>query len=104
MHHKTLIAEVRSQIRLDLYGIHGVQHWARVQYHGIKIAEKENARNDVVKLFALLHDPQRLEDGFDPDHGLRAVEYATFLRDRHFEIDQTGFALLCEALAYHSDG
>lgn len=104
MQHKALVAEVRSQFRLALGGIHGVSHWARVQYHSLKIAEQENARKDVVKLFALLHDSQRWEDGFDPDHGLRVVEYAKYLRGHLFEIDNQGFALLCEAMAYHSEG
>ena len=101
---KVLFYAVKTQFRLNLSGIHGVPHWARVQYHGLKIASQENARCDVIKLFALLHDSQRLTDGFDPQHGLRAVEYATVMRNQLFEIDNTGFDLLCEALAGHSDG
>jgi uncharacterized protein len=101
---KVLFSAVKTQFRLNLRGIHGVSHWARVQYHGLKIAGQENARSDVIKLFALLHDSQRLTDGFDPQHGLRAVEYAMAIRNQLFEIDNTGFDLLCEALAEHSDG
>ena len=68
---RRLFEHIRHQFRLDLYGIHGIEHWSRVQYFGLKIAKKENARPDVVKLFALLHDSQRVSDKYDPDHGNR---------------------------------
>jgi uncharacterized protein len=53
---RKLFEYIRHQFRLDLNGIHGIAHWSRVQYFGLKIAKQENARLDVVKLFALLHD------------------------------------------------
>jgi uncharacterized protein len=101
---KTLLAEVAKQFRLDLYGLHGIPHWSRVLYFGLKIAEAENARKDVIKLFAILHDSQRSSDGYDLEHGIRAVDYAKELRNKFFEIDDAGFELLCEAMAQHSDG
>jgi uncharacterized protein len=101
---KILLTEITKQFRLDLYGIHGIPHWSRVQYFGLKIAESENARSDVVRLFSVLHDSQRFIDGYDPDHGMRAVNYAKELRNKLFEIDDAGFELLCEAMAGHSDG
>jgi uncharacterized protein len=101
---KILFSEVTQQFRLNLQGIHGVAHWARVQYFGLKIAKSENARTDVIRLFSVLHDSQRLTDSYDPEHGLRAVDYAKKLRNKFFEIDDAGFALLCEAMTGHSDG
>jgi uncharacterized protein len=101
---KILFSNIKAQFRLDLYGIHGIPHWARVQYFGLKIAKRENARTDVIKLFAFLHDSQRFSNSVDFEHGLRAVDYAKSRRDEDFEIDDQGFTLLCEALAGHSDG
>jgi len=59
---RRLFEHIRHQFRLDLNDIHGIAHWSRVQYFGLKIAKKENACLDVVKLFALLHDSQRLSE------------------------------------------
>lgn len=101
---KALLAVIRSQFQLDWFGIHGIPHWARVLHYGLKIAEKENARTDVVRLFSVLHDARRFKDSVDPEHGERAVEYAKSLRGSYIRIDQSGFDLLCEALAGHSEG
>lgn len=101
---KALLDIIRSQFQLDWFGIHGIGHWARVLYYGLKIAEKEHARTDVVRLFAVLHDSRRFTDKYDPEHGERAVQYAKTLLGIHIEIDDSGFGLLCEALAGHSEG
>ena len=101
---RKLFEHIRHQFRLDLNDIHGIAHWSRVQYFGLKIAKKENARLDVVKLFALLHDSQRLSDKYDPEHGNRAVMFAHEIRGELFDLDNHGFDLLCEALAEHSNG
>lgn len=51
-----------------------------------------------------LHDSCRENDGHDPFHGSRAVDFAGELRGRLFDIDDAGFALLEEACSKHSDG
>jgi len=99
-----LIAAVRERFALDWNGIHGVSHWARVRANGLAIAQRSGARADVVGLFAFLHDSCRENDGRDPEHGLRAVDFAASLRGRVFDIDDEGFKLLAHACATHSDG
>jgi O-acetyl-ADP-ribose deacetylase (regulator of RNase III) len=99
-----LVAAIRKQYRLSWAGIHGARHWARVRKNGLLIAEVTGARTDVVELFSFLHDSCRQNDGRDPDHGRRAVEFATRLRGDCFELDDAGFELLCEAMTFHSDG
>ena len=101
---RELLAEVRQQFALDWSGIHGVSHWARVRANGIAIAGKTGARTDVVELFAFLHDGCRRNDGHDPRHGPRAVDFARSLRGRIFDIDNRGFELLAHACMTHSDG
>lgn len=99
-----LIDAVRKKYRLAWSGIHGVSHWARVRKVGLQLAGVTGARPDVVELFAFLHDSCRHDDGRDPDHGRRAVEFARQLRGECFSLDDQGFALLCEAMEFHSKG
>jgi uncharacterized protein len=99
-----LIDAVREKYRLGWSGIHGVSHWARVRRVGLQLAAVTGARPDVVELFAFLHDSCRHGDGRDPDHGRRAVEFARRLRGECFSLDDEGFALLCEAMEFHSKG
>ncbi len=89
-----LTKTIRSQFQLDWQGIHGAPHWARVQEKGLRLAEITGANADVVRLFAFLHDSRRLNDGTDPLHGTRAVDFATQLRGRVFEFAAADFELL----------
>lgn len=101
---RSLLVAVREQFALDWHGIHGAPHWARVRVNGLAIAAHTGARTDVIELFAFLHDSCRENDGHDPAHGLRAVDFAASLRGKLFDIDDAGFALLAEACATHSEG
>jgi len=101
---RELVLAVRARFELDWAGIHGVPHWARVRVNGLAIARQNGARTDVIELFAFLHDSCRENDDFDPEHGLRAVEFAHSLRGEVYDIDDAGFALLGQACSEHSDG
>lgn len=69
-----LISFIRTEYRLHWHGYHGVRHWARVRYNGLRLARKNGANHQVVALFAFLHDLRRLNDASDPDHGPRAAQ------------------------------
>ena len=56
--------------------MHGPPHWKQVEQNGLEIAETSRADLVVVRLFAVLHDSQRWNDGYDPEHGIRAAEVA----------------------------
>lgn len=99
-----LMKYLRGHFRLDWTGIHGAPHWARVLKNGLAISLAENARSDVVTLFAFLHDHERHNDDSDLHHGARAALNAVRLRDVYFTIDDAGFDLLCEAMSGHSFG
>jgi hypothetical protein len=61
--------------------VHGLAHWGRVADAAVYLLEREPlADPEVVRLFALLHDTQRLTDGRDPDHGRRAVDVVLDMR------------------------
>jgi uncharacterized protein len=73
---QTLFPSVLEGYRLDVRGIHGVAHWARVEAFGTRVAEETGADRLVVSLFALFHDCCRRSEGRDPEHGPRGAELA----------------------------
>ncbi len=55
---------------------HGLDHWVRVERNGLWLAERvEGVDTTVVRLFAALHDCQRMDDGWDRNHGPRAADF-----------------------------
>jgi uncharacterized protein len=84
--------------------IHGPSHWQRVDTFGIDIAESNGADLIVVRLFALLHDSCRQDDGEDLDHGPRAAEMLDRIVPSIFSLDGGRFDLLKEAISLHTSG
>jgi uncharacterized protein len=84
--------------------IHGPDHWQRVEALGLRLGESSGADLTVVRLFALLHDSCRLNDGDDLDHGLRAVEMLDRIAARIFALDGDRFDLLKQAIRLHTSG
>jgi uncharacterized protein len=96
---------VTSECSTDTRGIHGLTHWRKVERIGSIIAGRNGAKLGVVRLFALLHDSQRLNDCTDNGHGARAAEFAATLREQKlFELSNQEFELLAYACAHHTDG
>jgi uncharacterized protein len=83
-------------------GYHGITHWARVLENGLRLAGETGANIEVVRLFAILHDSRRINEGSDPDHGPRAAEFARTLRGRLFDLPEPEFRLLHRACAGHT--
>ena len=96
--------EVRSKFHCNLNSVHGPEHWHRVEDVGLKIAALNGADADVVRLFAVLHDSCRLDNKSDPEHGIRAAEYAKGMRRRLFNLDDAKFKLLYTACRWHAYG
>ena len=99
-----MISEVINGFRLNLNGIHGIPHWSRVLTNAIRLSEDTGANHRVLTAFALLHDSQRENDGFDPEHGLRGAEYGRTIRARMPSMSDVEFDLFFEAAEYHSEG
>jgi uncharacterized protein len=74
-----LYRTVTERIVHRLHGIHGFEHWQRVEQHGWHLARHVAADTTVISFFALLHDARRWHDGFDPEHGPRAAAFAAQL-------------------------
>ena len=60
MNLKLIVHAVLEDYALPWHGTHGVSHWARVLENGLRLAEVTGADVDVVQLFAILHDSQRV--------------------------------------------
>lgn len=96
-----LLAAIKKQYRLSWMGIHGVLHWNRVYENGVKLSEQEGVDKDVVQLFSVFHDSQRLNEGRDKDHGTRGGLLAGKLRE-YFILDVDQFDLLVTACQLHT--
>lgn len=101
---QSLVSLVETGFALNLDGIHGRAHWARVQANGLRLAERTGANLQVVRFFAILHDSRRLNDGRDPQHGARAAEFARSLHGSLVALSMEEFELLHYACAYHTSG
>jgi uncharacterized protein len=101
---RSILDAVLPSYALELDGIHGVAHWARVMENGRCLAEETGADAEVVRLFALFHDSRRINDGTDPYHGSRAANFARTLRGRVFKLSHTQFRRLDAACTSHTHG
>jgi uncharacterized protein len=97
-----ILHAVLEEYTLPRNGIHGVAHWARVFENGLRLAEESGAVLEVVQLFAILHDSQRVNEHHDPDHGPRAAQLACELRGALFSLSDDQFSLLHRACAGHT--
>ena len=102
--HQAIWDEVASKFQCDLDSIHGPDHWRRVERNALLIAARNGADMDVVRLFAVLHDSCRMNDYGDPEHGIRAAEYARKMRGRLYKIDNAQFDILYQACKWHAHG
>ena len=73
---------VYAQFKLDINGIHGIKHWKRVQLIGRYLAKHTKADEEVVDLFAYLHDSKREDDNDDIYHGKRASVFVQELYNK----------------------
>ena len=93
-----------EEFALGDWSIHGGNHWKNVERNGLQIAATSGADVTVVRLFAVLHDSQRKNESYDPQHGPRAAKVARQLHGELFTIDAAQLDLLCEACAFHTSG
>ncbi len=97
-----LIKFLREEFRLPWNGIHGVSHWARVRYNGLRLARLNGANTNIVVLFSFLHDIGRRNEHYDPHHGPRASELVEELNGRFFSISREEQELLKIACHGHT--
>ncbi len=92
------------EYRLSPDGIHGVSHWGRVLETGMRLAKNSGANVRVLQLFALFHDSRRMNDGSDPDHGMRGAALAGEMQGSLFTLPSNELYLLQDACSRHTLG
>jgi uncharacterized protein len=97
-----LVEVIRNEFALPLDGIHGAAHWDRVRENGLRLAGLTGANPEVVELFAYVHDSKRHDDGFDPDHGVRAAEFVQTLHGSLIALSDGDLERLVYACVHHS--
>ena len=99
-----LVRTVVDAFPISTKGYHGPAHWFRVRANGLRVAQSSGADTHVVELFALFHDSQRRNEGWDPKHGRRGAALAALLRGTLFDLDDERFELLHQACCGHTSG
>jgi uncharacterized protein len=83
---------------------HGEQHWKAVAWAGLGLAAQvEGCDAELVLLFALFHDSQRLNEFQDPEHGLRGGKLAREM-SRILQLDEERLDRLVDACTRHDKG
>ena len=100
---KPLVHAILKGYALPLDGVHGIAHWARVLETGVRLSKVTGANIEVVRLFAVFHDSQRVVETTDPSHGLRGARFAAELHGKLFDLNEDDFDLLFVACAGHMD-
>ena len=62
-------------IELGAESIHGLEHWKKVEQNAILLSKQNGVDEEVVRLFAYLHDCRRQHDFEDLEHGYRASKF-----------------------------
>ena len=100
---EVLVRAVLAGYVLDPKGLHCIVHWGRVYENGCRLAEATGVGLDVVTLFAVFHDSRRINEGHDPEHGIRGAELATQFRGKLFDLSDEDFERLHFACSWHTD-
>jgi len=62
------------------------------------------AKIGIVELFAVFHDSQRINEGFDDNHGRRGAQLAGELHGIQYELDDGDMELVLRACELHTEG
>ncbi len=102
---EALVAAVHARATGLGSALHGERHWQCVGWAAALLArDVPGADREVAFLFALLHDSQRLNDDYDPQHGPRAAALARELDGVAFALGPERLKLLVDACTGHADG
>jgi len=99
-----LVREVLDRKHAIEFSVHGLSHWQRVERNGLFLATREGGDPEVISLFALFHDSQRINDYTDPDHGARGGILASeFHASGRLPIADEQLQVLIFACTHHTD-
>lgn len=100
----SLLSEVQQGATHASSPLHGDKHWRAVAAAGIEIAGNNFEQRAVALAFGMIHDCQRLNDDWDPEHGLRAASWASRSQQLAGLIGKEGRNLVSQACLDHENG
>lgn len=101
----SLLEAVLARSTIKDSGVYGEAHWKRVAVAGARLAAgTPGADRLVVFLFAVLHDSQRVYEGYDAWHGRRAADLARNLLGGGGLLFAGQLETLAHALEAHDEG
>lgn len=96
----------------ELGETHGLPHWQRVERNGIILSTEvqngvsyicEDINIKVIRMFAYLHDKCRLNNGADLEHGIRAANMLSSIKNTILQdLTDEDFSLLEKACRLHT--
>lgn len=104
-----LRAEAAKRFVLGRNSDHGPAHWDAVERNVLCLTLCSDLASDdiaICRLFAIFHDCERANEGYDPEHGHRAAEYIAEYHTVAIRrwIDAERFERLLDAYRFHNDG
>lgn len=100
-----LLREAKSLSTMPDSPLHGDAHWRAVASSGLDIADADAGVNRrLVVAFGLIHDFQRIDDGWDEEHGARAANAIGRLKSLPAMLSRTEISKLKTACEDHEKG
>lgn len=85
--------------------LHGEAHWRGVAGIGLEIARiRPGLDVSMILAFGMIHDSRRYDEGWDPDHGLRAAHVAQRASPLKRLMDEERISRLAQACLLHQKG
>ena len=100
---QAILKYIEGKLNVNISGLHGINHWSRVEKLGYYLAKSNGSDIIVLSLFAYTHDLGRIDDDEDIDHGIRSARIVKDLYDQKIiNISSVQFEQLMYACSYHS--
>jgi uncharacterized protein len=99
---KKLLGKIVEEFELDLYGRHGIYHWARVLENALYVSKELDVDKEILILFSILHDSKRVNDSYDKKHGVRAAEFVRLINNDFLNLSEHKLKLLVFACEGHN--
>ena len=98
---KKVLKKIIDEFYIKNSFIHGSPHWSRVFYYGHLLSELNDYDKENIAFFSIFHDSKRINDGDDPQHGLRGAEFfRTF--DKIIQIKPEQKEIIYESCKVHN--
>jgi uncharacterized protein len=102
-----VLDEAKRVFQLDpKRSLHGPGHWEQVERNALELGKNTPGCDiEVARLFAILHDCKRQNEGTGEKHGEWAAEFARELYDKGvLDLDPRRMAMLEYAIRFHNHG